>query len=106
MSEPIKIRATVQGEFTDIRILLQHPMETGQRKDVATGKLVPLEFIQTFLVSANGKTLIEGQLNTAVSKNPVFAFKARGLKAGDKVVVSWADTKGEKRTDEALVAAN
>ncbi len=106
MSEPIKIRATVQGEFTDIRILLQHPMETGQRKDVATGKLVPLEFIQTFLVSANGKTLIEGQLNTAVSKNPVFAFKARGLKAGDKVVVSWADTKGEKRTDEALVAAS
>lgn len=106
MSEPIKIRATVQGEFTDIRILLQHPMETGQRKDVATGKLVPLEFIQTFLVSANGKTLIEGQLNTAVSKNPVFAFKARGLKAGDKVVVSWADTKGEKRIDEALVAAN
>ena len=106
MSEPIKIRATLQGEFTDIRILLQHPMETGQRKDVATGKLVPLEFIQTFLVSANGKTLIEGQLNTAVSKNPVFAFKARGLKAGDKVVVSWADTKGEKRTDEALVAAN
>jgi sulfur-oxidizing protein SoxZ len=106
MSEPIKIRATVQGEFTDIRILLQHPMETGQRKDVATGKLVPLEFIQTFFVSANGKTLIEGQLNTAVSKNPVFAFKARGLKAGDKVVVSWADTKGEKRTDEALVAAN
>jgi sulfur-oxidizing protein SoxZ len=106
MSEPIKIRATLQGEFTDIRILLQHPMETGQRKDVATGKLVPLEFIQTFLVSANGKTLIEGQLNTAVSKNPVFAFKARGLKAGDKVVVSWADTKGEKRTDEALVAAS
>jgi sulfur-oxidizing protein SoxZ len=41
-----------------------------------------------------------------VSKNPVFAFKARGLKAGDKVVVSWADTKGEKRTDEALVAAS
>jgi sulfur-oxidizing protein SoxZ len=105
MSEPIKIRATLQDEFTDIRILLQHPMETGQRKDVATGKLVPLEFIQTFLVSANGKTLIEGHLNTAVSRNPVFAFKARGLKAGDKLVVSWADTKGDKRTDEAVVAA-
>lgn len=104
MSEPIKIRATLQGDITDIRILLQHPMETGQRKDVATGKLVPAEFIQTFLVSANGKALIEGQLNTSVSKNPVFAFKARGLKAGDKLVVSWADTKGDKRTDEVLVA--
>ncbi len=33
MAEPIKIRAQIQGDITDIRILLQHPMETGQRKD-------------------------------------------------------------------------
>jgi sulfur-oxidizing protein SoxZ len=105
MSEPIKIRATLQGEITDIRILMQHPMETGQRKDVASGKLVPAQFIQTFLVSANGKPLIEGQLNTSVSKNPVFAFKARGLKAGDKLLVSWVDSSGDKRSDEAAVSS-
>lgn len=105
MSDPIKIRATLQGDITDIRILMQHPMETGQRKDVATGKLVPAQFIQTFLVSANGKPLIEGQLNTSVSKNPVFAFKARNLKAGDKLVVSWIDSSGDKRSDEAAVSA-
>ena len=103
MSDPIKIRATLQGEITDIRILMQHPMETGLRKDVASGKLVPVQFIQTFLVSANGKPLVEGQLNTAVSKNPVFAFKARGLKLGDKLLVSWIDSAGEKRTDDALI---
>lgn len=105
MSDPIKIRATQQGELTDIRILMQHPMETGQRKDVTTGKLVPAQFIQTFLVSANGKPLIEGQLNTSVSKNPVFAFKARGLKTGDKLVVSWVDSSGDQRRDEAAVSA-
>ena len=33
MADAIKIRAQVQGEITDIRILMQHPMETGQRKD-------------------------------------------------------------------------
>lgn len=103
MSEQIKIRATLQGDITDIRILMQHPMETGQRKDPATGKLVPAHFIQTFLVSANGKPLIEGQTNTSVSRNPVFAFKARGLKAGDKLVVGWRDNKGGERSDEALV---
>jgi sulfur-oxidizing protein SoxZ len=105
MSDPIKIRATLQGETTDIRILMQHPMETGQRKDVTTGKLVPAQFIQTFLVSANGKPLIEGQLNTSVSKNPMFAFKARGLKTGDKLLVSWIDSSGDKRSDEATVSA-
>lgn len=103
MSEPIKIRATLQGDVTDIRILLQHPMETGQRKDPASGKPVPAHFIHTFLVSANGKPLIEGQTNTAVSKNPVLAFKARGLKAGDKLLVSWVDSKGEQRSDEGVV---
>lgn len=103
MSDPIKIRATLQGEITDIRILLQHPMETGQRKDLASGKLVPAHFIQTFLVSANGKPLVEGQTNTSVSRNPMLAFKARGLKAGDKLVVSWIDSKGEQRSDEGIV---
>ncbi|MDX9706762.1 MAG: thiosulfate oxidation carrier complex protein SoxZ [Azospira sp.] len=105
MSEPIKIRATQQGDITDIRILLQHPMETGQRKDPASGKPVPAHFIQTFVVSANGATLIEGQTNTSVSRNPMLAFKARGLKAGDKLLVSWRDNKGGQRSDEAVVGA-
>lgn len=104
MADPIKIRATLKGEVTDIRILMQHPMETGQRKD-DSGKLVAAHFIQTFTVSANGKPLIEGQLNTSVSKNPLFAFKARGLKAGDKLQVSWIDSQGDRRSDEGTVAA-
>lgn len=105
MAEQIKIRATQQGEIADIRILMAHPMETGQRKDPASGKAIPAHFIQTFTVSANGKPLVEGQLNTSISKNPVFAFKARGLKAGDRIQVSWTDSAGDKRSDEGTVAA-
>jgi sulfur-oxidizing protein SoxZ len=33
MADQIKIRANTQGDVTDIRVLMQHPMETGQRKD-------------------------------------------------------------------------
>lgn len=103
MAEPIKIRASLQGDITEIRMLMQHPMETGQRKDPASGKPLPAHFIQTFTISANGKPLIEGQLNTSISRNPLFAFRAKGLKAGDKVVVSWIDTQGDRRSDEAAV---
>ncbi len=103
MGAPIKIRAQLQGDIADIRVLMQHPMETGQRKD-ESGVLVPLNFIQTFSVSLNGKPMIEGQLNTSVSKNPLFAFKARGIKAGDKLVVSWVDNLGDNRKDEIVVA--
>ena len=103
MADQIKIRANTQGDVTDIRVLMQHPMETGQRKD-EKGQSLPVNFIQTFTVSHNGQLLIDGQLNTSVSKNPLFAFKARGIKPGDKLTVSWADNLGDKRSDEITVA--
>jgi sulfur-oxidizing protein SoxZ len=103
MAEQIKIRAQIQGEVTDIRILLQHPMEIGQRKD-DKGQTFAMNFIQTFTVSLNGKTIIDGQLNTSISKNPLFAFKVRGIKAGDKLSVAWLDNLGDQRRDEITVA--
>jgi len=103
MGEQIKIRAQIKGDMADIRILMQHPMETGQRKD-DKGQTLAMHFIQTFTVSHNGKTMIEGQLNTSVSKNPLFAFKARGIKVGDKISVSWLDSAGDKRQDEIVVS--
>lgn len=99
MAEAIKIRAAVQGDSADIRVLLQHPMETGQRKD-DKGQVVPAHFIQTFTIHLNGKPLLDGQLNTAISKNPLFAFKARGIRSGDRLSVSWTDNLGEARKDE------
>jgi len=68
MPEPIKIRAVQQGESTEIRILLQHPMETGLRRDQASGQKIPAHFITTFTVSAHGKVLINAQLNTSIAR--------------------------------------
>lgn len=103
MADQIKIRAQNQGEITDIRILMQHPMETGQRKD-DKGQSLPMHFIQTFTVSLNGKPIIDGQLNTSISKNPLFTFKARSIKSGDKLTVAWVDNSGDRRQDEITVA--
>lgn len=103
MADPMKIRATMKGDIADIRVLMSHPMETGQRKDAA-GAVVPAHFIQNITVEVGGKKVIDAQTGTAVSRNPVFGFKVKGAKAGDKVVVNWVDNKGDKRTDEATVA--
>ena len=46
MADQIKIRAMIQGEVTDIRVLMQHPMETGQRKD-EKGKTLPTHDLKT-----------------------------------------------------------
>jgi sulfur-oxidizing protein SoxZ len=102
MADPMKIRAQMKGDICDIKILMSHPMETGQRKD-SNGAVVPAHFIQTISIDLNGKHVIQGQTGTSVSRNPVFGFKVKGAKVGDKITVSWADNKGDKRTDEATV---
>ena len=100
---PMKMRATLGQGFTDVRVLMNHPMETGQRKD-AKGDIVPMHFIQSIVVTHNGNTVYSGQWSQAVSRNPVFAVRVRGARAGDKVSVTWVDNKGDKRTDEATIA--
>ena len=52
------MRATLGQGFTDVRVLMTHPMETGLRKD-AEGKLVPTHFIQNLTVKVNGKTVVD-----------------------------------------------
>ncbi len=103
MADPMKIRAQMKGDVAEVRVLMSHPMETGMRKD-SDGKTIPAHYIQTITVALNGKTVISGQTGGSVSRNPVFGFKVKGAKAGDKVAVTWIDNKGEKRTDEAAVA--
>jgi sulfur-oxidizing protein SoxZ len=100
---PMKMRATLGSGYTDIRVLMSHPMETGQRKE-ADGKLVPMHFIQNVTVRMNGKTVVEGQISQAVSRNPVFSFRVKGGAKGDKIEVSWVDNKGESNKTEAVVA--
>jgi len=100
----MKIRAQMKGDTADIRVLMSHAMETGQRKDNA-GNTVPAHYIQSITIDVGGKRVIQGQTGTSVSRNPVFGFKVKGAKAGDKVVIKWRDNKGETRSDEATIAA-
>ncbi|HEV7476688.1 MAG TPA: thiosulfate oxidation carrier complex protein SoxZ [Burkholderiales bacterium] len=100
---PMKMRATLGNGYTDVRVLMTHPMETGQRKD-PDGKLIPMHFIQNLTVKVNGKTVVEGETSQAVSRNPVFTFRIKGGARGDKVEVSWVDTEGETNRTEAAVA--
>ena len=104
MAEPMKIRAQAEGDSANVKVLMNHPMETGQRKDAKTGQVVPAHFIQTVTAQVNGKTVLDAQWSQAISKNPFLGFKVKGAKAGDKVAVSWVDNKGDKNHAEAVVA--
>src|SRR4051794_17212091 len=103
MADPMKIRATSVGDSTEVKVLMNHEMETGQRKD-AQGNVIPAWFIQNVTATYNGKTVLSAQWGTAVSKNPFLAFKFKGGNKGEKVVITWVDSRGDKRTDEATIA--
>lgn len=103
MADPMRIRAQVAGSNATVRVLMNHEMESGQRKDTA-GKLIPAWHITEVTATHNGKSVMTAEWGPAVSKNPFLQFIIKGAKAGDKIGVTWKDNKGDTRTDEAVVS--
>ena len=102
MAGPMRIRAAVADGVTEVRVLMSHPMETGQRKD-ASGEAIPAHFITELTAKHNDKVVLNAEMGPSVSTNPYLAFKFNGGAAGDTIVVSWKDNKGDSRTDEVQI---
>lgn len=102
MADPMRIRAAFKDGVVNVKVLMSHEMESGQRKD-ADGKLVPAHYIQSVTATCNGKMVLSAQWGPAVSKNPYIEFNFKGAKKGDKIQVTWVDNKGDKRSDEATI---
>jgi sulfur-oxidizing protein SoxZ len=103
MGDPMKIRAKMEGDVAEVRVLMGHAMETGQRKG-SDGKIIPAHFIKEIRAELNGKVVFEAAISQAISRNPLFAFKVKGAKAGDKISITWEDNTGDKRTDTVTVS--
>lgn len=100
----IRIKAGMEGDTAVIKCLMQHPMETGLRKDAKTGQLIPAHFINHVMASVGGKTVLDAQWGGAISANPFLEFRVKGGKPGEKVSLSWEDNTGAKDSAEATVA--
>ena len=94
MAGKIRIRALMKGDYAEVKALMRHPMETGQRKD-DEGNTIPAHFITSVSATIGGRTVLDTQWGAAVSQNPFVAFRVTGVKSGDEVVVSYVDNKGE-----------
>ena len=103
MAEPMRIRASRVGDDTEVKVLMSHEMETGQRKD-AQGQAIPAWFIRNVTVAWNDKTVLSAQWGPAVAKNPFLSFKFKGGAKGDRISITWVDTRGDTRTDGAVIA--
>lgn len=102
MASPTRMRAMLKDGVTEVRVMMQHEMENGRRKDEA-GNIVPAWHITEFTAQHNSQTVLEGQFGPSVSKNPYLVFRIKGGKSGDRITLSWADNRGDKRSDEVTI---
>ena len=89
-----KIRVKRDGDGATVKMILKHPMETGARKDVATGKPIPQHFIQELRCQQNGELVFSANWGSGMAKNPYLSFRLREAKPGDRIVVEWTDNLG------------
>lgn len=101
MTTKVKLKKRSNGH--DVLVLAKHPMETGNRKDKKTGKVIPAHYITTMSFSVNGNAAAEVSLSQGVSVNPLIGCSVPDLKAGDVVSVSWVDNQGGGESAEATV---
>ena len=103
MASSIRVRATANGDITEVQALIQHPMDTGLVKNPA-GELIPAHYIQQLKFEWNGKDVFVADWGTAVSKDPYVKFSFKGAKKGDELKISWTDNKGGSDTTTAKIA--
>ncbi len=84
--------------------VITHPMETGFRKDRKTGKKIPAEWVNKFSVSVDGDEVINMDLSSNLSKNPLLGFDFTDeIKNGQLIQVTWLDSKAEKFSHSTVV---
>lgn len=81
-----------KGEIVEVKSLITHKMESGQRKD-KKGKLIPRKIINKFSCKYNGKEVFGCDFAPAVSANPFLVFHIRATASGP-VEFSWTDDDG------------
>ncbi len=103
MASSIRVRATSNGDLTEVQALIQHPMDSGYVKD-AKGETIPAHFIQELKFEHDGKDIFVADWGPAVSKDPYVKFSFKGGKKGDDLKISWIDNKGASDTTTAKIA--
>ncbi len=90
------------GDIIEVRTLISHVMETGNRKD-ATGRVVPRQIIHTFAATFEGKDVFRAELNSGISANPFISFYLLVPGAGT-LALSWTDDAGATVSEQVAIS--
>jgi sulfur-oxidizing protein SoxZ len=83
-----------RGEAFEVRVLVQHPMETGYRRNL-DGQSIPTNIVDKLACRLGGREIFSAELGTGISANPYIVFFTTADASGE-LVVEWSDDRGEK----------
>jgi thiosulfate oxidation carrier complex protein SoxZ len=103
MARPIRLRAAADERGVLVKALLSHPMQNGFGKD-ADGLLIPAHHIVEVTVSVNGSPVVGAYVGSGVAADPLFSWRLKDAKSGDRVTIAWRDNRGEREEKTVAVA--
>jgi sulfur-oxidizing protein SoxZ len=106
MSDDIKPRLRVptsakKGDVVEIKTLITHSMENGQRKD-ADGKIVPRLIVNALKVTYNDKPVMNVKLEPAIAANPYLSFYVKVEESGT-LRFTWIDDQNQSWNAESKI---
>jgi sulfur-oxidizing protein SoxZ len=102
MAARLQVPATAKrGEPFELRILIQHVMETGFRFDLS-GKSIPKNVIHTLTCRYNGVEVFRAEMGSGVAANPYLQFWTVAEASGE-IVFDWVDDTGERGSERAAI---
>ena len=90
-----------RGEVIEVRIAIQHKMETGFRYD-HSGRAIPKNVINTLIARYNGAEIFRAELGSGIAANPYLQFYASAEASGE-IEFSWVDDAGERGSERASI---
>jgi sulfur-oxidizing protein SoxZ len=90
-----------RGEIVEVRIAIQHKMETGFRFD-NSGKPIPKNVVNQVVCRYNGDEVFRAELGSGVAANPYLQFYTVAEASGE-LVFEWVDDAGSRGTERASI---
>ena len=81
-----------KGEILEIRIIVQHDMESGFRH-TETGQRIPRDIIRDFRCTYNGVEVFRVELHPAMGANPLIVFTTTAIESGT-LEFKWSGDNG------------
>lgn len=105
MSARIQVPASIKrGEVIEVRILIQHDMETGYRFDDKGGP-IPRNVINSIVCAYNGREVLRANTSSGIAANPYLQFPMIAQDSGE-LVLSWVDDLGVRGSERQAITIN